>query len=95
MRAAAVGRYTRSLTYGLPRLGDDAPVHVPVAAPDLLLAHHPYLTWEQRAEVLRQTALPAGYPLDDPEESWQRLNLAAAWAAEVTVGHGGGVTVLG
>ena len=95
VRAAAVERYTRSLTYGLPRLGDDAPVHVPVAAPDLLLAHHPYLTWEQRAEVLRQTALPAGYPLDDPEESWQRLNLAAAWAAEVTVGHGGGVTVLG
>lgn len=94
-RDAAVERYTRSLTYGLPRLGSDAPVHVPIAAPDLLLAHHPQLTWEQRAEVLRQTALPAGYPLDDREESWQRLNLAAAWAAEVSVLPDGTVSVIG
>ena len=59
----------------------------PRAAPDLLLAHHPELSYGQRAEVLRQTALPSGGPLDDPGPagSWQRLNLAAAWAAEVSV----------
>ena len=85
---AAVERYSGHLTFGLPPVGEvGAPMIVPPAAPDLLLAHHPELSYGQRAEVLRQTALPSGGPLDDPGPagSWQRLNLAAAWAAEVSV----------
>lgn len=93
---AAVERYSHHLTLGLPTVGPaDAGMIVPQAAPDLLLAHHPGLTYRQRAEVLRQTALPSGGPLDDPgpDGSWQRLNLAAAWAASVSVGVDGTVSV--
>lgn len=68
---------------------------VPQAAPVLLASAFPSLTWGQRAEVLRQTAFEAGYPLDDQSTrgSWQRINLARAMAASVTVGANGVVSV--
>lgn len=95
--AEAVELYTEYMTHGLPRVGEEgAPLVVPQATPDLLLSHHPGLSYEQRAEVLRQTALSSGHALDDsgPDGSWQRLNLAAAWAAEVELGPEGAVKVL-
>lgn len=92
----AVAEYTQRMTHGLkPVYNQNAPMIVPQAAPDLLLPKFPNLTYNQRAEVLRQTALPAGYPLDKqgPEGSWQRINLAAAYAATVDVAADGSVTV--
>ena len=70
---------------------------VPQAAPALLLGKYPHLSHAQRAEVLRQTAGPAGYPLDKQgaEGSWQRLNLAKALAAKVNVVDDGSVEVVG
>ncbi|MCK7637533.1 phosphatase PAP2 family protein [Corynebacterium sp. P7202] len=96
--ADPVGEYTRRMNYGFTPVGDtSAPMVVPQAAPDLLLGAFPELSYAQRAEILRQTAGPAGMPLDKRGErgSWQRLNLAAAMAAEVTVTPDGGVRVRG
>lgn len=93
---AAVQEHTARMSAGFGQIANqDAPMIVPQAAPDLLLPTFPELNYGQRAEVLRQTALPAGYPLDDqgPKGSWQRLNLAAAMAADVTVNADGGVVV--
>ncbi|ERS39800.1 MULTISPECIES: acid phosphatase [Corynebacterium] len=89
--------YTRRMTYGFtPIFATDEPVNVPTAAPALLETRFPELSYEQRAEVLRHTALPSGYPLDDrdPDKGdWQRINLARAWNAQVSIGAGGEVVV--
>jgi autotransporter-associated beta strand protein len=69
---------TPRLTYILPRTGRDAELAVPKGAEVLLETRQPYLTAEQRRDVLRSTALPAGYPLLDGPEQWGRLNLFAA-----------------
>ncbi|MGV0385017.1 acid phosphatase [Corynebacterium sp. 22_2729] len=93
----AVREYTDRMTYGFPKIyRKDAPMIVPQAAPDLLLPKFPKLTYKQRASILRQTAIPSGSPLDDqgPRGSWQRLNMAAAFAAKVKVNGDGSVTVL-
>lgn len=94
----AVNVFTARMTFGFPTVtAADAPMVVPARAPALLESAFPELTHEQRAEVLRQTALSSGHPLDDQGEagSWQRLNLARALAADVTVGADGAVTVRG
>lgn len=93
----AVREYTDRMTYGFPKIyRKDAPMIVPQAAPDLLLPKFPKLSYNQRASILRQTAIPSGSPLDDqgPRGSWQRLNMAAAFAAKVKVNGDGSVTVL-
>ncbi|MEV6238380.1 phosphatase PAP2 family protein [Lentzea sp. NPDC051838] len=66
------------LTYGLPRNGRRAPMTVPKGAEVLLETRLPYLTANQRREVLRTTGLPSGHALLDGPENWGRLNLFAA-----------------
>lgn len=66
------------LTYVLTRRGGDEPLTVPKGAEVLLETRQPYLDAAQRREVLRTTALPAGYVLLDGFEQWGRLNLFAA-----------------
>jgi autotransporter-associated beta strand protein len=66
-------------TYVLPHRGpSDIPMVVPQGAEVLLETRQPYLTADQRREVLRTTALPSGYPIIDGPELWGRLNLFAA-----------------
>lgn len=94
--ATAVREYTDRMHYDFPQIGaTQQPMIVPQAAPDLLITRFPELSYEQRAEVLRRTAIPSGYPLDDqsPAGSWQRLDLAAAMAADLQVAPDGGMTV--
>ncbi|WJY68575.1 acid phosphatase [Corynebacterium auris] len=94
--AQAVAGMSEWMGYGLPTVYvPDAPMIVPQAAPVLLESRFPELTWEQRAEVLRRTAAPAGNPLDWQAEggSWQRINLVAATAAQVTVNPDGSLTI--
>ncbi|WP_230208534.1 acid phosphatase [Corynebacterium bouchesdurhonense] len=94
--ADAVGQMQGWMGYGLPMVYvPDAPMQVPQAAPVLLAARFPHLTWEQRAEVLRRTAAPAGNPLDwqGPGGSWQRINLVAATAAQVSVNPDGSLSI--
>lgn len=89
--------YTERMTYGFdPIFATDEPVNVPAAAPALLETRFPDLSYEQRAEVLRKTALPSGYPLDDRDPTkgdWQRINVARAWNAQVSIGADGEVVV--
>ncbi|MFJ5642368.1 phosphatase PAP2 family protein [Streptomyces sp. NPDC093223] len=66
------------LTYALRRHGADRPLTVPKGAEVLLETRQPYLTAGQRRDVLRTTALPAGYVLLDGAEQWGRLDLFAA-----------------
>ncbi|WP_367319016.1 phosphatase PAP2 family protein [Streptomyces sp. HUAS ZL42] len=66
------------LTYVLTREGRKEPLTVPKGAEVLLETRQPYLTADQRREVLRTTALPSGYVLLDGFEQWGRLNLFAA-----------------
>ncbi|MFF3846717.1 phosphatase PAP2 family protein [Streptomyces sp. NPDC002328] len=66
------------LTYILRQEGPDAPLTVPKGAEVLLETRLPYLSAAQRREVLRTTALSAGYVLLDGFEQWGRLNLFAA-----------------
>lgn len=96
--AQAADAYAAQGTYGLRTIHDpNAAMVVPQAAPDLLINRFPELSWDQRARVLAATALPAGSPLDDQsaDGSWQRINLAAAFAADVSVNAYGGLLVNG
>jgi membrane-associated phospholipid phosphatase len=73
--------YTYRLTYGLTLASNThSPESVPVQAQVLLLTRFPYLTDDQRTEILRDTALPAGFALLDGNtwDGWGRLNLYAA-----------------
>ncbi|WEO93755.1 phosphatase PAP2 family protein [Streptomyces sp. FXJ1.172] len=66
------------LTYVLARQGRQVPLTVPKGAEVLLETRLPYLSADQRREVLRTTALPSGYVLLDGLEQWGRLDLFAA-----------------
>lgn len=88
--------YTERMDYGLPHPGEPgAPMVVPQGAEGVLATRFPELTPEQRAQVLALTAADSGAPLDAApgEASWQRLNIAAAWAAEPRVQPDGSVTL--
>lgn len=77
-RAANARAIAPRMTYILPREGRRTEMVVPKGAEVLLETRQPYLTAEQRREVLRTTALPSGYVLLDGPELWGRLNLFAA-----------------
>ncbi|MCX5398114.1 glycoside hydrolase domain-containing protein [Streptomyces sp. NBC_00102] len=89
--------YTRRLSYGFSRVGQSGQaLQAPADAAALLITAFPDLTPEQRTQIIEQTATDSGYPLDltgDGGESWERVNLAAAMAAQVVVGADGSVTV--
>lgn len=75
------GGYTYRMTYGLALANAaHAPENVPVQAQVLLLTRFPYLTDQQRLDILRDTALPSGFALLDGNtwDGWGRLNLYAA-----------------
>jgi membrane-associated phospholipid phosphatase len=93
---SALSVYTERLTYSFPKSGTTGlPPSVPTNAANLLITTFPTLTPAQRTEVLAQTEIESGYPLDKStgEGSWQRLNLAAAMSAKVELAAGGTVHV--
>ncbi|WP_189777789.1 autotransporter-associated beta strand repeat-containing protein [Streptomyces tauricus] len=77
-RAANRAAVEPRLTYVLPKRSAHDRMSVPKGAEVLLETRLPYLSAAQRREVLRTTALPAGYVLLDGFEKWGRLNLFAA-----------------
>ncbi|MFD7813917.1 glycoside hydrolase domain-containing protein [Streptomyces sp. NPDC059785] len=95
--AQDIDLYTQRLTYGFSQTGQAGQtLTTPSDAAALLTTAFPDLTTEQRTQVLEQTATDSGYPLDltaDGGASWQRINLAAAMAADVVVNSDGSVTV--
>ena len=92
----ALAVYEQRLSYEFPQIAASGEaVTVPANAESLLITSHPDLTPEQRRQVLELTAIDSGYPLDEGAEgSWQRLNLAAAMAAEVQVNADGTVSLV-
>lgn len=54
-------------------------------AANLLLTAFPELTDEQRSQVLAASEIDSGYPLDASSEGYQRINLAKAFSANVTL----------
>lgn len=67
--------YRLSLTYGLDPVGDTTlEAVVPEGAEILIATRYPYLSKEQRREVLRTTMIESGHALDDGS-GWARLNL--------------------
>ncbi|WP_010524930.1 phosphatase PAP2 family protein [Nesterenkonia sp. F] len=92
----ALDYYEDKMSYDFPLAGETGEeVVVPEGAESLLATSRPDLTDEQRREVLALTATESGHPLDaGEEESWQRLNLAAAMSAEITVGEDGAVSLV-
>lgn len=102
-RASALKVYTERLTYGFKQIGDKTlEASVPSGAENLLLTAYPTLTGSQRRQILAQTEIASGYPLDTTETaqygsasgSWQRLNLAKAMTASVQIREGGSIKVL-
>ncbi|MFJ5837963.1 glycoside hydrolase domain-containing protein [Streptomyces shenzhenensis] len=95
--AQGVDLYTQRLTYGFSQVGKAGQtLKTPSDAAALLITAFPDLSTEQRTQIIEQTATDSGYPLDltaDGEASWQRINLAAAMAADVVVNADGSVTV--
>ncbi|WP_409141287.1 acid phosphatase [Cellulosimicrobium sp. RS] len=93
----ALAVYDQRLTYGFPRVGEvGREIQVPAGAEDLLRTAFPDLTGDQRRLVLAATALDSGYALDVAGAAeWQRLDLAAAMAADVVVNADGTLTVDG
>ncbi|MFT9306166.1 glycoside hydrolase domain-containing protein [Bifidobacterium fermentum] len=93
----ATSTYTDRLTYGFPQVqASGASLIIPTGAEDLLITKYPNLSDAQRKSIIEQTSLDSGYPLDrsnENEASWERINLAAALSAHVTVNADGSVTV--
>ncbi|NMD97093.1 phosphatase PAP2 family protein [Rhodococcus sp. BL-253-APC-6A1W] len=79
---AARGEYRNRLTYGFEPVDPAIVNDIPADAAVLLRSVAPHLTDEERLGVLRDTALPAGYPLDraGSDGGWLRIDLAAAYA---------------
>lgn len=100
-RASALAVYTERLGYGFAAGGKARAASVPSKAENLLRTAFPTLSSKQRREVLAQTQVRSGHPLDTSSAhakgkapgSWQRLNLAAAMSATVWVSSKGTVTV--
>ncbi|MBA4024370.1 MAG: phosphoesterase [Gordonia sp.] len=79
----AVSEHQALMTYGLPQVSPGQQNRIPAEAAALLRTKFPHLTDQQRLGILEQTAIPAGYPLDQagPDGGWLRIDLAAAYAA--------------
>ncbi|MEP7764227.1 phosphatase PAP2 family protein [Sanguibacter sp. 25GB23B1] len=92
----ALAVYAERMSYDFPQIGEAGqPVTVPANAESLLISSHPDLTDAQRRQVLELTVADSGYPLDKGTEgSWQRLNLAAAMDAEVSINADGSVSLI-
>ena len=93
----ALAIYRQRLTYGFPPVGAAGqPMTVPDGAESLLRSSRPDLTDAQRRQVLALTAIDSGEPLDlGTAGSWERIDLAAAMTAKITVAADGTVSLAG
>ena len=92
---AALAVYEERMTYDFVQTSAaDQDVTLPAGAESLLISSHATLTDAQRRQVLELTSIDSGYPLDEGTNgSWQRLNLAAAMVADVTVNADGTISL--
>lgn len=103
-RSSALKVYTERLSYGFsPTSSTKLAASVPATADSLLRSTYPSLSASQRRQILAQTEIPSGHPLDTSAAhrayplvpgSWQRINLAAAMSAKVKITKSGAVKVV-
>ena len=85
-RASAIDAYTARMTYGFKQVGKSGQAAtVPQGAENLLITAFPSLSDAQRRAVLAASEIDSGYPLDSSSEGYQRINLAKAYSANVTL----------
>lgn len=98
-RRSATKVYRERMSYGFaPTSSTHRRPSVPRGAQNVLRTVFPQLSDEQRREVLEQTEIRSGHPLDTSgtrQGSWQRIDLAAAFSATVRVDRRGHVHVVG
>ncbi len=72
--------YRERLTYGFPQDLSKAnqPPMVPKGAEIILKSRFPYLTNNQRRQILYTTEIPAGYKISDKTNGWGRIDLLMA-----------------
>ncbi|KAA8824202.1 histidine-type phosphatase [Bifidobacterium reuteri] len=91
-RASAIAAYQARMTYGFTQVTAGGKAFTaPEGASALLRYAYPSLTDEQRNAVLAKTAIDSGYPLDASSQGWQRIDLATALSAKVTLNKAGEV----
>jgi membrane-associated phospholipid phosphatase len=94
-RASAIEAYTARMTYGFSQVGAaGAAAKIPAGAENMLLTAFPTLNDAQRKQILAASEIDSGYPLDASSQGYQRLNLAKAYSANVTLSADGS-TILG
>ncbi|MGK2260074.1 phosphatase PAP2 family protein [Gordonia polyisoprenivorans] len=78
----AVSNAQELMTFGFPRISPNQVNAIPAQAAALLRSRFPHLSDAARLDILRRTAIPAGYPLDQAgvNGGWVRIDLAAAYA---------------
>ncbi|WP_432623540.1 phosphatase PAP2 family protein [Bifidobacterium sp.] len=91
-RTSALAAYQARMSYGFkPTSATGKAAVVPEGAENLLITAFPTLNAEQRRAVLAATEIDSGEPLDASSNGYQRLNLAAAYSAKVTLSADGSV----
>ncbi|SER55567.1 PAP2 superfamily protein [Propionibacterium cyclohexanicum] len=94
-RTTAISAYQARMTYGFGQTGTAGQkAVVPDGAESLLATTFPTLDPTQRRAVLAATEIDSGFPLDAGSQGWQRIDLAAAMSAKVTVDASGTVTAV-
>ncbi|MCH9277025.1 phosphatase PAP2 family protein [Bifidobacterium amazonense] len=91
-RKSAIEVFTNRMTYNFKQTGKAGQAAVvPEGAENLLITAFPTLTADQRKAVLAASEIDSGYPLDASSEGYQRINLAKAYSAKVTLSKDGKV----
>lgn len=92
-QASAVRVYDKRMTYGFAQEKSEKgrPFTAPRGAADVLRLAYPELHADQRAAILKATALDSGYPLWKSSDGWQRIDWAKALCARVTLDANGDV----
>ena len=85
-RASAITAYTSRMTYGFTQTSASGKAAVvPEGSENLLLTAFPTLTDAQRKAILAASEIDSGYPFDSSSNGYERLNLAKAYSAKVTL----------
>lgn len=85
-RASAIAAYTARMTYGVEQTSASGQSpQIPDGAQNLLLTAYPDLTDAQRKQILAASQIDSGYPLDASSQGFERINLAQAFSAKVTL----------
>lgn len=96
-RVSAINAFKARMTYGFH--STDAKSKDPVVPEEAIglldnVEAFSNLTHDQKKQILALTESDSGYPLDSSSDGWDRIDLAAAYSAEVILDADGNVTAV-